>query len=373
MFMRLPIRTAAAVLAALALALGAGCQHADSVRIGFLGDLISELGVGGRNGAELAIETLNARHGTRYELLLEDDRNDPKTAQAAVASFASRGAAFVVGPMTSEMAVAAVPEANRRGMVMISPTATTDELSARDDFFFRVAAAAPAGARQLARLLHDRGARSIVVLMDTANRAYTESFGHAAATEFRGLAGGSATEIDYRSGNSLDFAGVIQHVVGVPCDAVVLVSSPSDSAIVAQHLRRLAPHVVIALSPWGANVQFLQVGGRATEGAIGLQAVDLESPLPRMRDFVARYRARFGELPATPAVQSYEAVMLGVQALDRHGAKALRATLSEPGDWAGLDGAFSLDAHGDARRTLHLTEVRNGRFEPLAADAKNAR
>ena len=365
MFPRTPFQSAVAIIFALMLAACMGCRSSDSVRIGFVGDLISELGAGGRNGAQLAVETLDARPGVRYELLVQDDRNDPEAARAAIASFASRGAAFAVGPMTSEMAVAAVPEANRRELVLISPTATTDELSGKDDFFFRNAADAPAGARQLARLLHDRGARSLTVLMDSANRAYSTSFGHAAAVEFRSLGGTSATEIDYRSGNSLAFADVMGRVVGTPCDAIILVNSPGDAAIVTQHLRRVVPKVAIALSPWGANVPFLQVGGHATEGVIALQAVDLESPLPRMRDFVSRYRARFGELPTTPAVQGYEAVMLGVAALDRGGAKSLRATLSVPGEWTGLDGEYSLDAHGDARRALHLMEVRNGRFELL--------
>lgn len=200
--------------------------------------------------------------------------------------------------------------------------------------------------------------------MDAANRAYSASFGHAAATEFMSL-GGTAAQIDYRSGNSLDFAGVIHRVVSAPCDAVVLVGSPGDAATVAQQLRRVAPRVVIALSPWGANVQFLKVAGPAAEDTIALQAVDLDSPLPRMREFVAHYRARFGEAPATPAVQSYEAVMLGVQAFNRRGSASLRTTLSVPGDWAGLDGDFSLDAHGDARRDVHMTQVRQGRFVPL--------
>ncbi len=365
MFPRTSSRSAFAATAAFVLAVIVGCRPSDGVRIGFLGDLISELGAGGRNGAQLAVEVLNAEHGVRYELLVEDDRNDPNAARAAVASFRSRDAAFVVGPMTSAMAVVAVPEANRLGIVLISPTATTDELSAKDDFFFRTAAEAPAGARQLARSLHDRGVRSIVVLMDIANGAYSSSFGHAAVIEFLKLGGTAAPELGYRSGNSLDFAEAMRRIDGRPSDAVVLVNSPGDAAIVTQHLRRVSPHVVIALSPWGANVQFLQIGGRATEGAIALQAVDLESPLPRMRDFVTRYRGRFGKAPTTPAVQGYEAVMLGVDALNRRGTKSLRATLSVPGQWAGLDGSFSLDAYGDARRELHMTEVRNGRFEAL--------
>jgi branched-chain amino acid transport system substrate-binding protein len=356
---------AVAVAAIFVLAAAVGCRPAPGVRIGFLGDVISELGIGGRNGAQLAVETLNARHGGGYELLVEDDRNDADAARAAVASFASRGAAFVVGPMTSAMAVAAVPEANRLGIVLISPTATTDSLSGKDDFFFRTAADAPAGARQLAHLLRDRGVRSMAVLMDVANGAYSTSFGHAAALEFQQL-GGTAAEVGYQSGKSLEFADAMRRISDSAPGAVILVNSPSDAAIATQHLRRVAPGSVIAISPWGANVQFLQVGARATEGVIALQAVDIASPLPPMRDFVERYRARFGELPTTPAVQGYEAVMLGVAALDRGGAKSLRATLSVPGQWAGLDGDFSLDAYGDTRRALHLAVVREGRFEALA-------
>jgi len=351
--------------AAVVLAGVAACTASHEVRIGFLADLMSELGVGGRNGAELAVETLNAKGGVRYELVVEDDGNDPATARSAVASFVSRDVAFAIGPMTSTMAMAAVPEADRLGLVLISPTATTDALSGKDDFFFRTAADASTGARQLARLLRDRGIRSVVVLMDIANGAYSTSFGHAAAAEFLRLGGSAASEFGYWSGRSLDFVSAIHHAELGGADAVILVNGPSDAGVAAQHLRRTLPHVVIAVSPWGANTQFLQVGGPATEGALALQAVDLESAHPRMRDFVARYRARFGEAPDTSAVQAYEAVMLGVDALDRRGGRPLRATLSAPGSRPGLDGDFTMDAHGDAQRTLHMTEVRNGRFVTL--------
>lgn len=358
------IPTAIAVSTAVLLGL-AGCRPPQSVRIGFLGDLVSELGAGGRNGAQIAVETLNAGPGTRYELRIEDDRNDPAAARAALVSFASGGTAFVVGPMTSAMAVAAVPQANSLGIVLISPTATTDVLSAKDDFFFRTAADAPAGARQLARLLRQRGLRSVVVLEDLANDAYSSSFGHAASVEFMKLGATAAPEVGYASGQSLAFADAMARIDHAAPEAVILVNSPSDAAIVTQHLRRIARHEVIALSPWGANIQYVQIGGRAAEGAIALQAVDLDSPLPRMRDFVARYKARFGETPTTAAVQSFEAVMLGVDALNRRGAQSLRATLSVPGPWTGLDGTYALDAYGDTQRALHLTEVRNGRFEAL--------
>ena len=89
------------------------------------------------------------------------------------------------------------------------------------------------------------------------------------------------------------------------------------------------------------------------------------APVMLLRSAQARYRNRFGEAPDTSAVQAYEAVMMGVDALDRRGGRPLRAALSEPGSRPGLDGDFTMDAHGDAQRTLHMTEVRNGRFVTL--------
>ena len=363
-----PARHAKQAVMALALTLASGCQPADNVRIGFLGGLsgsLSDLGVGGRNGAQLAVDTLNAEGREHFELMVEDDRQDPATARAAIASFAAHGASFVVGPTTSAMAVAAVPVADRLRLVLITPTATTDELTGRNDWFFRTAADAPTGARQLARLLHERGARTLSVLMDASNRAYSASFGRAAAAQFRSLGGKVDAEVDYESGPALDYAALAHRLASPAPDAVVLVDSPGEAAIVAQQLRRLDEHVVIALSPWGANVQFVQFGGRAVEGTIALQAVNLDSPLPRMREFARRYRERFGDEPTTPAVQSYEAVMLGVVALRRGGRDKLRDTLAVPATWPGLDGDFSLDANGDTSRTLHLAQVRHARFEPL--------
>ena len=353
---------------AMAVTLAAGCQPADNVRIGFLGGLsgsLSDLGVGGRNGAQLAVDTLNAEGRDRYELLVEDDRQDAGAARAAIASFAAHGASFAVGPMTSAMAVAAVPVADRLRLVLITPTATTDELSGRNDWFFRTAADAPTGARQLAQVLYQRGARRLGVLMDASNRAYSASFGHAASARFRELGGKVAAEVDYESGPALDYADLAHRLASAAPDAVVLVDSPGEAAIVAQQLRRQDEHVVIALSPWGANVQFVQFGGRAVEGTIALQAGNLDSPLPRMREFARRYRERFGDDPTTPAAQSYEAVMLGTSALRRGGRAALRDTLAVPGTWPGLDGDFALDANGDTSRQLHLAEVRHARFEAL--------
>jgi branched-chain amino acid transport system substrate-binding protein len=340
------------------------------VRVGFLGGLsgsVAELGVQGRNGVLLAIEVLNAGpDGPRFELVARDDQQDPETARHAVAGLASEGVAFVVGPMTSAMAVVAVPVADRLGLVMISPTATTDELSGKADVFFRVAADASYGARQLADASLRAGGHRFAVLLDARNRAYTENFARAFGARVQAGGGSVVATVDYTDADD-DFRTLADRLLASKPDAALVVAGVGDSALAAQHLRQRAPKLLLAVSPWAANPRFVELGGSAVEGVIAQQALDLASPAPAFSKFRQRYRDRFGDEATTPAVQAYEAMGLGAAALrETRDGLTLKQVLAQPGrHWPGLYSDIVLDAYGDNDRALHLTQVRDGRFVSL--------
>jgi branched-chain amino acid transport system substrate-binding protein len=264
------------------------------------------------------------------------------------------------------MAVAALPELERLRLVAISPTATSHELSGRADHFFRVATDAPLSARQLARALHAQGVRRLAVLMDARNRAYSRSFGMALDTQMQALGAAPATLLDYQSGAGADHAALAPALLQGEPQAVVLVNSAPEAALAGQALRRLAPQLLLAVSPWGANKALLEYGGRALEGTLVLQALDLEDARPAFVDFRQRYQQRFGEPPGTAAVQAYDCVMLGAAAWRaRRPGQSLREVLAEPGRaWPMLQGELRLDAQGDTDRPLHLSVLREGRFQP---------
>ena len=359
----------AAALAASA-ALLVGCEPADPVRIGFIGGLsgrVADLGVAGRNGAQLAIETLNAQGRTRYELRVDDDQNDPAKARGAIVALARQNVSFIVGPMTSAVAVAVVPEVNRLKLVMISPTANTHELSGQDDYFFRVIADAPTGARQLAELMHRRGTASLAVLMDMKNCAYSESFGRACSERFRERGGRVTAELGFEAGANVDLSALSARLLAGQPQVVLLASSAVDAALIAQNLRRLSPAVGLAATPWAATDQLIETGGHGVEGMLVPQAIDRASTAPAYLDFKRRYRERFGEDPGTGAISAFDAVMMGVEALRRRkGAQTLRDVLATSGiPWSGLQHTIALDATGDNASPIFMTEVRGGRFAAI--------
>ena len=126
-------------LAGLALMLGA-CGPKEPVRIGFIGELTgnsADLGEAGRNGAMLAIETINLAggiNGQRVELLARDTGSTPESATRSADELLDAKVVAVIGPMTSGMTKAILPAHEAAKVVLISPTATAISLSGQNDY-----------------------------------------------------------------------------------------------------------------------------------------------------------------------------------------------------------------------------------------------
>lgn len=354
----------------LAAGLLGGCEPAAPVSIGFVGGLTgrsADLGVEGRNGAQLAVETLNAEKdaGARYELVVQDDRQDPARAASAIEELADRHVAFAVGPMTSSMALAMLPAAERRGLVLISPTANSDELSGKDDHFFRVITPASVGARQLAATARQRKLETVSILLDVRNRSYSESYANAFAQAFEGAGGRVPARVGFESG-APDPARLAADLLAPHPQAVLLVCGATDASIAAQQLHRIAPDVQVLVTSWAANDQLLQLGGRAVEHALVQQILDLSSHAPAYEAFRTAYQSRFGAVPGQAAAFGYVATQIGARALRQvPSGGQLRDVLRRPASWPGLQGTIELDRFGDSASPFHLSEIRGGRFEMI--------
>ncbi|MEP6503887.1 MAG: ABC transporter substrate-binding protein [Betaproteobacteria bacterium] len=356
-------------LAAIGLAALRGGQPAPPIKVAFIGGLtgrVSELAIDGRNGVQLAVETLNAQPGPRYELHVRDDGHRVDQARSMVDAASDEGDAFAIGPMTSMLAQGIVDEAQARGIVLISPTANSDELAGRDDYFFRIIPSAGPGAEQFAQAAIARGLDSAAVLMEWQNRTYSEGFARKFAARFQALGGAPVHYAHYETDQNPDYAQLAADVLATHPKIVLLVSGAVDASIVAQQLRRQDPTVKLAMASWAANTQLLQLGGRAIEGSLVLQAIDLDSKAPAYLEFRDLYHARFGGVASQASMYAYEATMMGAEGLRRkRDNQSLRDVLRAPGEWPGLQQPVVLDRFGDSRRGFHLSEVRGGRFVML--------
>ncbi|MBU2547010.1 MAG: ABC transporter substrate-binding protein [Proteobacteria bacterium] len=364
-------RTVFAALVCLLIGLAIGCDSHKPIKVGFVGGLtgrLSDLGIAGRNGVILAVDEINQTggiHGRRVELIAKDDRQDPRAAVKADRELIEAGVAAIIGHMTSSMSVAAVPLINQARMVMISPTTSTDKLSGRDDYFFRVTQPNRFQAEQLASLAGSRMHLSrIAAICDLSNRPYSENMVRHFQAELKGHGGQLVTTVTFTSGPRVSFPQLAQQALTDKPDGLFILAGALDAALICQHVRLIAPQIPIFSSAWAMTDDFIQHGGPAVEGVLFSQSTGQEVKTPQNLAFNKRFADRFGHPPNFAARLGYESARVLFQALavDDDPAR-LRETIVRLGRIESVGGPITFDRFGDPKRGRAIMTVRQGKFE----------
>lgn len=364
------IRLFLVLLAAVSLA---GCGEPEPVRLGFLGGLtgrMADLGTGGRNGAQLAVEQANAAGGIGgrpVTLILRDDAGDPDVGQQRVGELLAQPVEAIIGPMTSAMAVAVAPLATRAGVLMMGGTVTTNDLTGLDDQFFRPIAASTRHAATMARYLaRQRGVKRVHALVNLGNRAYAESWLDNFQHAFEPLGGTVVRRLSYEPADNLDFEPLARELADGHPEAIILVTNAVDAALLANQFRRWPSRALMVTTEWAGTGKLTELGGSHVEGYVVPQYLDTGNDQPAFRQFLADYRVRFREEAGFPAVVGYDAANVVLRALrERHPGESLKVTILRLRRFEGVQEAIVFDDHGDVDSRTYLTVIRQGRYVPL--------
>ncbi len=347
-----------------------GCQPPEPIRIGFVGGTsgrVADLGIAGRDAVLLAVELRNQSGGVagrKVELLIRDDEQKPEVAQRAVRELIDRGVVAIVGPMTSAMAIAVAPIANEAKVLLMSPTASTDDLTGLDDYFFRVNASTLDNASRIARYhVGQNATRRLAVAYDLRNKSYTESWlGSFRAAYVQG--GGELVEIrGFESGGETTFLQLAQDLLAAPADGVLIVANSMDTALLCQQIRKLDHSAPIITSEWAATERLLELGGKAVEGVIVAQNFDRDSTAPRYRAFYQAYRERFHREPGFGGVIAFDAANVVLDALaQRQEGQSVKEAVLAARRFEGVQEPIVFNEFGDVTRSLFITAVRDGQF-----------
>lgn len=346
-----------------------GCSQAP-VTVGFLGGLTgsaADLGVGGRDGALLAVEQANARGGVggrAVNLRVFDDGQQPERLASIWPSIESAGLSAMVGPMTSSVAAHWLPLANQAQLLTVSPTVTSSRFSGVDDHFFRVISSTREYASLTAR--HHLAAgqwRRYALVLDASNQAYTFSWAEHFEAAVRTYGGEVVATVAYPRDAAAALDGALEQALAASPEALMVVANATDTARLAQLLRQRGITLPLLGAEWAATPQLLLAGGRAVEGMLLAQYMDLESKVPRYVAFDAEFRRRYGRAPGFVEVAAYDAMQVVLAGLaQQQRDESLKHTLLRLRRFQGVQQDIVFDGYGDSQRALAMTRVSNGRF-----------
>lgn len=361
-----------AVLASLLAAL-AGCSPKPPIRIGMLAEVHGadvNFGEDARNGVLLAIEQRNADGGVAgrpLELVVQPvDTAQAQQARDALVDLHGAGVQVLVGPFGTRMAMELLPAAASTGMLMLSPTVSSNALVGLDDQLLRLNQSNRNSAQAAARMLRASGRQRVAVARDLRNADYAVPWSDAFRAAFEAAGGGVVAVIDFGMDPELAFEAVVQRLLAAQPDGLVFVASGADAARLAQQVRKRDTGLPLAAAGWAATPALLELGGKAVEGMQVLQSHDPQSSSPHFRAFQQAFRQRYDTAPGYGATAAYDAVLVLAEALARAQAgESPKQALLRHGPYQGLQQRIVFDGFGDAERSGHPTVVRDGRFESL--------
>lgn len=348
-----------------------GCTPEVPLRIGFVGGISgrwADMGNVARDAVQLAVDQRNGAGGIggrQVELLIRDDQQDVLAAEKATRDLIAQGSEALIGPMTSSMGVVVKPIADHAGVVVVSPTVTSEAFTGQDDYFFRVTPTTSDFAGRSARyLLGKGGVPSVAIAYLLDNRVYTEDWlarFHAAYT-----AGGGRVlkAVPFLADGDTSYANIAAELLAAKAEGIVIIANSTDSALLSHQLRKHNAHIPITLSDWGGTERLVELGGRAVEGVTMVHTFNRASTAPDYLTFRQAFMQRFQREPGAAGMYAYEAAKVVLDAMQRRGrGQTLKQALIALGNVHGLQGDFRFDANGDVSRDLAtISEVRNGEF-----------
>jgi branched-chain amino acid transport system substrate-binding protein len=374
-FSRFPTSTCLSFSSYLALMLClflliSGCSKHKPVKIGFVGGItgrVADLGIAGRDAVILAVEEKNRQggiNGRPIKLIVKDDKNQADIAVKVDKELIAESVDAIIGHMTSSMAIAAVETINQSKTFMLSPTVSTNELSGKDDYFFRVYPQSKQTAHHLATHVYDEmKLENVFVVYDITNRAHTENAYQMFSHTFKSLGGNISGTKTFTSGPETNFTELTTDIIAAKPQCLYILANAMDTAMICLQLTKANANIRIVTSDWSATEDVLHFGGKAVEGLFFMYTIDKTSTKQRFVNFQNAFKERFGRNAGFAAVHAYDCAQILFTALEKNDDPAkLRETVKSINIFDTIQTKITFDENGDVSREHFPFTIKNGKF-----------
>lgn len=357
----------------LLLTLTTGCGLKKTINLGFSAELTGsrgELGVDLRDGAILAVEELNQGggiDGRSINLIIKDDEGSKERALEVDSELAEQNVYAIIGHVTSLITGEAINLANERELVLFSPSSASSDFSNHNDFFFRNMGDNRLYSYSMAHHIYlNRNIKKATIIYDIANKAFTENYIGLFENVYNRL-GGEVVETFAFLPAELDHNELISRVKESKSEALLIIASAVDTALIHQHLEQQEVESPTFAHGWAQTTELITKGGRSVEGLELVATFNDSLESPSLLSFKKSFENRFSRSPGFLSIYSYEAVKILALAIERaeFKRKELPEELVKIKKFPGLLGAISLNEYGDVLRDCYIVRVEDGEFKFL--------
>lgn len=347
-------------------------RGAEPIRIGEFASLTGKeaaFGQSSHKGTVLAVEEINKAGGVlgrRLEHVFADNQSKPGESATVVRKLVTRDQVVaILGEVASGRSLEAAPVCQQYKIPMISPSSTNPKVTEMGDYIFRVCFIDPFQGTVMAKFAQKTlKVRKVAVLMDAA-APYSVGLAQFFKERFVADGGVIVAERKYSSGDK-DFKAQLTAIKAAAPEAIFVPGYYTEVGLVVKQARQLGmTSPLFGGDGWEAP-ELVEIGGKALEGCYYSTHYSPEDASPAVKEFVAKFKARFGgETPDAMAALGYDSVLVLVDAIRRAGTTEgpkVRDMLAATRELSGVTGKTTIDANRNATKPAVIIAVKGGQF-----------
>ena len=352
--------------------------------IGGIGPLTedrAQYGLSVRNGAQIAVNEINATggvNGFRLVLNFQDSQGDPATALSVYQKLLDNDMKVLLGGVFSQETEALLPALVQDGLLTLTPTASRVTAIGESGTVFRVCFDDARLGSMSANFIADYRLAShvAVVYSDTVYGGKEQADAFLAAWQTKG----TADVYRVSSEGPRDFSVIVNDLKKKQTKFLFLALSPEESKLFLTQFE------------WDGITSDVKIlGASGLEGLLEQSqaptmlegmfvattfAADSESAL--VQNFVTSYQAEYETLPDRYAADAYDAVYAIAEAIKRAGItpenvdnddfnRKIISAMTKI-EVNGLTGTMSWTANGETTRAATVKIIRNGKYQTFSRD-----
>jgi branched-chain amino acid transport system substrate-binding protein len=360
------------VIAAVAAALAAPAA-AQNIRIGFHAPLTGFAASDGKSavqGAELAVEQINAAggiNGRKLELVIQDDQANPAQAVPLANKYIGDGLKLVVSGSYSGPTRAAASVFQQARVPYISAYAIHPDITRAGNFVFRTSFMGEIQGKAAAKFIGDNLKKRKVTLLTLNN-----DFGQALSAGFKEVAGKFglqiASEYSYAMGDR-QFGSIVASVKKDEPEVLYVSGYFFNGGPLVAQLRAGGVTAQIVGTEGFDTHNFIAIAKDASEGVMITTSLDRDSKEPPMRKFIDDFEAKYKAPADMVAASTHTALYVAAEGLRKGGlddGPKIRAAISAIKDFQVATGRISFNELGEIYKAAQIQVIKGGKFRHFA-------
>lgn len=349
----------------------ASCSSSNNdILIGEFGSLTggtATFGQSTHNGIMLATDEVNNAGGLlgrKIRVITEDDQSKPEEAKTAVLKLIKQNKVIaLIGEVASSRSLAAAPEAQKAKIPMVSPASTNPQVTQIGDYIFRACFVDSFQGEGMARFAYEKlGLKKVAILKDIKND-YSVGLADFFEKTFRSL-GGEITSVQSYSEGDIEFRAQLTSIKGTAPQGIFIPGYYTEVGLIARQAKEMGLSVPLMGGDGWDSPKTIEIGGASVEGSYYSTHYSSDDPSPKIQEFIAKYKARYGSMPDAMAVLGYDAANMIYDAIKRVNSvesSKIRDALAGLKDFEGVSGKISMDANRDALKKLVILKIESGK------------